>query len=97
MKSTIGRIVHVRLADRWDGVRHDAPVWRPAIVTSVQIDGSLNLRVFIDRWLDIDMGFLGLAPMSLRRAVLANGNLDLAGVCEGDEPGQWRWPPREDG
>jgi len=91
MTPSIGRIVHYRLPDRYEG---GPERWRPAIV--VQEFGELaNLTVFLDGLND------GTTPEDVK--ALRESGLDCAlhGQCasrgsaaEGTGVGEWRWPPR---
>lgn len=93
MKPSIGRIVHFRLPDKYEG----APArWRPAVITEVithelemmppQTRYYANLVVTLDGPNDADLAELpaGPGPLTIWRGT----------VSEGTEAGCWRWPPR---
>lgn len=82
MHPTIGRILHYRTGEGW----------RPLHVTSSQ--GGL-----VNGWAMCDPG-----DEQARHRIDAEGNrfrldaatafLPVIGACEGEEDGNWRWPPR---
>ena len=96
MKPSIGRIVHFRLPDKYDGAE---PRWRPAVITNV-IEHELevmppitrhytNLVVTLDGPNDADIdGDEGSAVDAPVHTVWRGT------VSEGTEAGCWRWPPR---
>ena len=75
MKPSIGRIVLIRLQDE------GPPVYRPAIVTRVWSNDSINVQVFFD----------GTNDDRFRQDF---GNGWLTSITEGHGVGQWSWPPR---
>jgi hypothetical protein len=81
---TIGRIVHFNLGPTRGGI---PAVWRPAMVVHVNDDGTVDLHVHVIEGdgLTLDAPWAGLvrAPIFSRYS-----------VKQGEEPGEWRWPPR---
>jgi len=73
MKPVIGSIVVVRLVDE------GPPVYRPAIVTRVWSNDTINVQVFFD----------GANDDRLRPDF---GNGWLASISKGHELKQWSWP-----
>lgn len=86
MKPTIGRIVHYRLPDRYEGDNR----WRPAMVVN-SFDGTThnaNLTVFLDGLNDVRDANL-IESVGLRVGLF----LSVGSASEGEKPGNWRWPP----
>ncbi|GAB4485939.1 MAG: hypothetical protein OHK006_12950 [Thermodesulfovibrionales bacterium] len=85
MTPTIGRIVQYRIAQ---------DEYRPAIVVRVNPEGSVNLQIFIDGSNDRPIPGASMR-VNFREDELAKGIAWRTSVREGNEAGQWRWPPRE--
>jgi hypothetical protein len=81
---TIGRVVHFNLGPTRGGI---PAVWRPAMVVNVNSDGTVDLHVHVINTdglvLDAPWSELVSAPIFVRSC-----------VKQGEEPGEWRWPPR---
>jgi hypothetical protein len=88
---SVGRVVHYRLP-----VAEGYPAtWRPALVVN-EFDGKLgNLKVELDPANDLrqDVGLRdGLAKLGHYEVVVDHFHAYSAN--EGDQPGNWRWPPQ---
>jgi hypothetical protein len=80
---TIGRIVHFNLGTTRGGVE----LWRPAMVVHAHDSKTVDLHVHVlgldGLVLDAPWADLVSAPIFARHS-----------VKQGEEPGEWRWPPR---
>ena len=93
MPPSVGRIVHFRLPDRYEGVER----WRPALITAVEISEIetqppsryclASMVVTLDGPNDSDL--YSRDPDKPPIHTIWRGN-----ITEGTGVGHWRWPPK---
>jgi len=97
MKPSPGRILHYNVPDIG---------WRPMIVTSVGgptkwAVGDGENPVYVGGWAKLDPDDCGKYQKERMRefgdsALLVPHEVPVINAFEGEEPGNWRWPPRVD-
>lgn len=87
MIPSLGRVILVNIGNDPDG-----PRLRPAVVCRVWSPGCVNAQVLVDGSNDDSflVAHFHQAPASER----GTGPVWLTSIIEGDDVGQWRWPPR---
>lgn len=94
---TLGRIVHYRLLDRWIvGIVVDDEGATLNRIQELELHG-------ITRWNETRAWWMQLHDKAFREVIFGSGfgedrtraGMTVVHVKRGEEPGQWRWPPRE--